>query len=412
MAATVDTLTAPFRGDALAVNITFGLLLGPLLFFMQHAGFFALYGLPALIILVPWFLKYCLVVGQAAAYGRREPPALSMKNLNPLELAPIALTLGLLIVHHLLAAVAGPAAGQIGVALIAPAAIAVLIIEERVVSVLNPLLVLAYARGLGRAYPAFALLLGGGLFLCGRSLGSGLGTFATVFLLQSILIGTFHGAGRLLLAREEQIGYTRPETPDERAARARERARRKALDATLDEAYEFAEAGKPERALETVLDHLRRAGDAPELYATVLEPMLAWPDPTVGLAVARHYVDCLLRGGDAAHATQEFLRAYDLDNAVRPIGPEATLRIARLARERGRSDAALAVLEDFDERFPESELRPLALLERARLLFEERDDAHAALHLLERLESRHPEAMSRSDVRKLRAGLGSALPDT
>lgn len=53
MRAIAETLTAPFRGDALRGNLTFGLLLGTLLFSMQRAGFIALYGLPALVILVP-----------------------------------------------------------------------------------------------------------------------------------------------------------------------------------------------------------------------------------------------------------------------------------------------------------------------------------------------------------------------
>ncbi|MDZ7786575.1 MAG: hypothetical protein U5K73_00020 [Halofilum sp. (in: g-proteobacteria)] len=65
-----------------------------------------------LVILVPWFLKYCLVMGQQAAYGRREPPNLSMENLNPLEIQPIGLAVGLIGLYQLLAHALGPGRGD------------------------------------------------------------------------------------------------------------------------------------------------------------------------------------------------------------------------------------------------------------------------------------------------------------
>lgn len=52
----------------------------------------------------------------------------------------------------------------------------------------------------------------------------------------------------------------------------------------VSEAYEFAEAGNRERALEMVLEHVNQEAHAPELYRSVLEQLLAWHDPTAGLA--------------------------------------------------------------------------------------------------------------------------------
>jgi tetratricopeptide (TPR) repeat protein len=396
-----DTVTAPFRGNALAVNLTFGLLFGTLLFFMERAFVFAFYALPAFVILLPWFLKYCLVVGQQAAYGRRAMPRLSMENLNPLEVQPLGLAAGLIGLYYALAFALGPAAATIGLALVTPAAIGALIVEERAIDALDPRVLAHYVAGLGPAYPLLALVLGAGLWACIVTLGAGLGVFATVFLLQSVLIATFHGIGRILLAREGRIAYARPETPDERAERYGDQEQRRAFDAALGEAYTLAEADKPERALEIVRDYVQGQGNDPDLYAAALDRLREWPDPTVGLAFAREYVARLQQLGDETRALEVFLEAHDREPALRPIGEDATLRLARAARKADRPDAALALVEDFEDRFPDSRYHPVALVEQARLLLTAREDPAAALRVLARLEQDHPSVMARDDVQRL-----------
>lgn len=398
----MDILTTPFRGDALVVNLAFALVLGPLFFFMSHAGPVALYGIPAVIILVPWFLRYCLVVGRQAAYGHRETPPFTLENVNPLELQLIVLVIGLAVLSQALALALGPAAAVIALALVAPAAIAILVVEEYAHRALNPVVLARYVAGLGPAYPALAALLGGGLWLCVLALGSAWGAFGTVLAVQSALLATLHGIGRLLHAREFHIGYERPETPAERRARRAQEAARRALEDKLAEAYLLAEANRSERALETLLAHVREQGDDPGLYAAVLERLLAWRHPTMGPAFARHYVDRLHHLGKHARSLQVFLRVFDIEPVVRPIGADTTLRLARLAHEAKRDDVALALVADFEERFPQSRLLPAALLEHARLLFTERGEAVASAAILERLEREHPEVMDRNDVRRLR----------
>lgn len=236
MRAINETLSVPFRGNALAVNVTFTLLLGTLLFLMPYAGPLALFGLPAVIILVPWFLKYCLVLGRHASYGRRDPPPLSMDNLSPLEVGPIALTVGPLVLYYLVASSLGPLAAVAVLALLMPPAVAVVIVEDSVFSALNPLVLVRYALGLGLAYPVLAAVLAGSLWVCKSTVESGAGAILTVFILQSVLLATFYGAGRLILARESAIDYTRPDTPEEMEVRDRDRQAQRELENALAEA--------------------------------------------------------------------------------------------------------------------------------------------------------------------------------
>lgn len=412
MRTVMDILTAPFRGDALVVNLTFALVLGPLFLFVGLAGVFAFYSIPAIVILVPWFLRYCLTVGRHAAHGRRETPAFTLENVNPLEIQLIGLALGLAVLHQALVLALGPTAAAIALALVAPAAIAILVLDERALPALNPLVLGRFVVGLGRAYPALAVLFGGGLWLCSLAIGSEWGAFWVVVIAQSALLATMHGTGRLLHAREDHIGYERPDTPAERRGRRAEDAARRALEDALGEAYRLAGAGRPERALETLLAHVRSQGEDPALYATVLERLLDWRHPTVGPAFARHYVDRLHRLGRHGEALRAFLRVFDIEPVARPIGEDTTLHLARQAHEAKRDDVALALLADFEERFPQSRLLPIALLEHARLLFTERGEADAAIEILARLELEHPNVMERDDVRRLRDRVVAARSTT
>lgn len=57
-----ESLMLPFRGAVLIANVGVALLLGAALWGMLQVGPFAVAMIPALVILGPWFGKYCLLV--------------------------------------------------------------------------------------------------------------------------------------------------------------------------------------------------------------------------------------------------------------------------------------------------------------------------------------------------------------
>lgn len=397
----LPSLTAPFRGAALVVNVTFALAIALAI----HAGMF---GLPALVILVPWFLKYTIVVGREAAWGRDELPTLSLDNLNPLELQPIVLALGMGTVYGGAHALAGPLAGALVLALAVPACIGAVIAEDRVLAAFNPVNLLDYVRGLGSAYVviAAALALAGALSL--QVLRADLGPVPTLFLLQSILIACFHGTGRLLHARERQIGYDRPDTHAETEQRWAARANQRDLDDRLQHWYGQCEVGKHERAFEEAREYLDTHEHDLILYDHLFEHMVSWRDPTLGLALGRDFMARLLRADRPGKALEVLLHACDIDLRVRPIGERDTLRLARDAARAKRADVALALLEDFEERFPESRFVAVALVNRARLLLQQARPTEAAT-AMQRIAREHPDAMKREEVARLQSRIRRAL---
>jgi hypothetical protein len=71
-------LLRPARGGALAVVVTFALLLT----LAGHAG---LFGVPLAFILISWLFKYAYILFDYSAWGIHEPPALDIQMLNPVE---------------------------------------------------------------------------------------------------------------------------------------------------------------------------------------------------------------------------------------------------------------------------------------------------------------------------------------
>lgn len=397
----LTSITTPFRDSALIVNLSFAVVLGALFWVVSVAGVFGLFALPALIVLLPLFVKYCLLVGRQAAHGHIEHPDLSLSSINPFEIQPIALAAGLFVLHLVLLAALGPIAAVIGTALVAPLAIAVFVIEERAEAAFDPRVLYQYVAGLGLAYPVLAAVLALAIYLCGLVVDAGLGAFAAVFLIQSILIAAFHAMGQLLYARADAIRYERPETADERKARILGESERRDFEKKVAHWYRLAEADKPERALEGIMAHMASRDHDLNLYAEVFDRLASWHESVLAPAFAREYVHRLFRADQHGRALDVFLRAWDINTTVRPAGELDTLRIAEQARRIARNDVALALVSDFEERFPQSRNLGLALAQEAWLLFTERHDLLNAADLLYRIEHEFPKVFARPDVRRL-----------
>ncbi len=404
-----DTIVAPFRGNALGVNLFFAVVFGTIAFVVFHINpLLGLVAIPAIAILGPWFLQYCLLVGQQAAYARREPPALRLATLDPLPLGWITLGLGMGVVYEIVSWALAPAAGGLAVGLIGPVVVCALVAGEGPLEALNPARVADYLGGLGLAYPVLVLFLGASVWLCAATLDAGLGVYGTVFALQSVIIATFFGVGRLMLTRETAIGYSRPETPAERDARRAAQADTEALERALSESYNLAEVGRHKQALEVLLAHVRERDEDPGVYQALVARALDWRDPTVGAALARHSIARLERLGRVGDALGVFLRAHAVAPEVRPFGERSTLRLARRAAEASYGDVALDLLADFEERFPDSVYLTAALTERARLLAQHSGDFDGAAELLARIERERPQVAERRDLQRLRRIVGAA----
>lgn len=297
---------------------------------------------------------------------------------------------------------AGTVVGILATALIAPPAAAIGAIEERTLAMFHPGNMLRYVVGLGGLYPLVVLgwLVAGAVAVV--AIDAAIGVIPGMFVVQSILLATCHGTGRLLHAQADAVGYDRPDTARERQDRAKAAVDTTALEDKLQQWYELVDKGQVERAYDQVKTYLRDQGEPAHLYETIVERCLTWPDPTLGLVVARDYAARLLARGRSGEALRVFLRVYDMEASVRPPGEQATLSVARLAREAGRCDVAEALLGDFEERYPETTSLPMALAMQASLLCAQ-ERVSDARTTMARVEQEFPHALEREPIQKLRS---------
>ena len=206
-------LFRPARGGALAVVVTFALLLT----IADHAG---LLGIPLAFILISWFFKYAYILFDHTVWGFDEPPALDIHMLNPLdEQRPLAqvVILGLIYTAVKLAETRlGSAVAicfAVAAALLLPACVAVLGLERNILKALSPMALARMIRGLGMMYPAVLALSACGLV--GAALLERLDLWSPLQLgiAMFVILSMFSVLGGALYERRHELGLETRRSP-------------------------------------------------------------------------------------------------------------------------------------------------------------------------------------------------------
>lgn len=357
MSPALRALALPLQAAPLLLVAIFSLLL----LFGAKAG---LPGIPVLLIVGSWFLKYGFVLLDHAAQGRPGAPVLTAEHANPVgEMRPLAY--GLLIAAGYLAtgaladAVGGTpgraAATTLRLAGLAalPAVLATHTVTGSLANALHPVVVVQVTRRLGPGYLLIALVAAACGWLAGYIVfqGSGLWLLLRIALLMLLWLGLFAVLGAVIHGRRHALGFEPEHSPErseqrDRAERDRERQR------FVDQLFAECRAGSSRNALETVRRRALQAAAPVAEYEWIYRRVAEWPDARLANAVAQELLTHLLaarRNGDALRIAKARLQA---DAAFRPAGGEQALRLAELAIASGDRPLARRLLENFEDRFP------------------------------------------------------------
>lgn len=357
MSPALRALALPLQAAPLLLVAIFSLLL----LFGAKAG---LPGIPVLLIVGSWFLKYGFVLLDHAAQGRPGAPVLTAEHANPFgEMRPLAY--GLLIAAGYLAtgALADAVGGTPGRAVATtlrlaglaalPAVLATHTVTGSLANALHPVVVVQVTRRLGPGYLLIALVAAACGWLAGYIVfqGSGLWLLLRIALLMLLWLGLFAVLGAVIHGRRHALGFEPEHSPErseqrDRAERDRERQR------FVDQLFAECRAGSSRNALETVRRRALQAAAPVAEYEWIYRRVAEWPDARLANAVAQELLTHLLaarRNGDALRIAKARLQA---DAAFRPAGGEQALRLAELAIASGDRPLARRLLENFEDRFP------------------------------------------------------------
>jgi hypothetical protein len=343
----------PLRGAPLLLVAIFA----PLLVLGLRSGVF---GLPLVLVVVSWFLKYGYVLLDHAAQGRPGAPVLSAEDANPLgESRPLA--------HALLIGGFYGATGALGTLLgddvatalrwlglaALPALLATQAISGSLANALDPRALLGVTWRLGPAYVGVVAMAAACGWLARQIVleGETLWTVLRVALLMQLWLFTFAALGGAVHARREQLGYEPEHSPERSRARAdAEQARER--NRFMEALFAQTRSGRLAEALESVRQRVLTADSAVAELSWIHDWATAWEDPRLANALAQDLLPRLLafgRTGEALRITKARLQA---DPAFRPALAAQTLRLAELARAGGDRALARRLLEEFERYHP------------------------------------------------------------
>ena len=353
-------LALPLKSAPLLLIVIFSVLLS----LASRAG---LFGLPLMLILLPWFFTYAFVLLDHTTDGVDEPPVLSIEMINPVReqrsLVLLIIVVAMFFVSNAASYWFGPALGALlafAIVFILPAVIGVQGATGSLWQSLNLSRCLRLIGTLGRDYGVIvvcAAVLLGVAFVVLRM--PSLPLIVRVAFTMYAWLALFAIIGGVLFERRLDIGLDAaysPERIDGKKAADVEHERNR----LVDRIYAEWRGGSHVTACITVTELLRQStapGDELEwLYAKTSQ----WPDVRLPSQLAQAWLPYLFaakRNGRVLEVLKERLAA---DPSFRPATSQQVLRCVRLARDGGERGVARKLLEDFAERYPNDSLKAVA----------------------------------------------------
>jgi hypothetical protein len=372
------------------------------------------HGIFALVLGAMWWLMAFKLASEAltlAASGREHDEGFEVFASDGNAMRQVMLGLGLIAIGALLHLFAPPAAlwaFGIALALMLPAMVVIVVMEDSLLRAFDPRMWFELLRRIGGAYLALALqlaLLAVAVVLALRVLPAGLPSplaegLAHALVLYLMLVA-YHALGVLLDDNREALELER-EGPTERPAGVtREET------AAVAECERLLAADQPAEAA-AVLDRLIRGRGATAPVHARYRALLSQRGDVEGLLRhARDYVAVLLQLGQEREALALYLESRHADPAFELGDPQPISELLALAGRNQQSQLAVALWEEFARRFPRDRDLVLNGLTAARLMDRLGRDDEARALLLDLLR-RFPEHSLREQLQASLAGIDAA----
>jgi tetratricopeptide (TPR) repeat protein len=375
----------------------------------NQAGF-----IPGIIRFVLWALlvKYAFEALRATSSGRFRPPPLSQKVLSEdfgIVFKQIALYLALFFLFLFIAKTA-PRAAVLGLgagAMLLPAMLIILIINDNLAQALNPVLVIGLILRIGWSYLLlllFLLLLTGAPAALGYAVIRHLPVWLRVFMITAAnnyyTLIIYHMMGYVILQYHHRLDYPveletvlasiyPAGTPaSQNPGDTRPTAWQAGL---LDEVSLLVQEGELEKAVELIESRRPTTEiDDPELSQRYITLLRMLKRHSGLLAYAPHHLELLARSGSKTRSVELYLECLQLDRNFSPP-PVALFKIAGWLDQSGNNKAAVYALNCLIKNNPQDTMVPKALFRAAQIMHERLHDPDKAKKILDGLIRKFPD---------------------
>ena len=299
-------------------------------------------GIGLLIIAVPAYLRYLVLLLEERAHGRPAPvPSVETFSLwsDPWALATLVHVAAVIAAITALEYVDVPAANvilAIATALVLPAAFAVLAVTHSPLESLNPLAIARMLRACGPTYfvvPA-SLLAVSGLLMALERLGlpdwfGNVGSFYVYLLAFSLTGAVLHRRGIIF-----EVGLEVSDHDDMKAALEDLEKQRQNV---ANHAYGFISRGNREGGLAHIRDWLQKEADASAAAQWYFNEMMRWEQQDAALRFGQDCLSHFLHHGEEQRALKLISACLHADGRWKPL-PDDRPAVMELAEQYSRHD--------------------------------------------------------------------------
>lgn len=330
------------------------------------------------------------------AHGRDEPLGASDLAATDGE-AVRQLVLQILVIAALLVSVyffGLPALviGLAAIALLMPASVILLSMNGSLFNALNPVAWLTLIGRLGAGYFAavavvIALMVVSTIaeVALRDAFPADIGSLPATFVGLYSLIVVYHVLGDLIHRRSDALGL------DVEPAIARATYANPLEDETMETAEACAADGRPGDAATLLQDLFRGRGASDPVHERFRDFVIADGDVARLIRHDREYVPSLVATGKDKRALAVYLDARTRDREFRIDHDETIARLVQQAMRGGQTRLGVELAQDFEERFPASELTPAVVLAVAWAMADQFDQVPQAILRLQRAMRAQPQ---------------------
>jgi len=332
----IKSLLSGFSANAVITNLVFSFFLGFFIWGAGIAGPFGLFAIPALIVLIPWFIQYCFDTGKYAVNGAAEPPVHKFKSIL---LSPVAFSLicyGLYVAIDLLA---GSVYSIMLLGLLVPALVSSFLVEEEVIHAINPINWLRYIIELKLYYFLLSLILILAALLLSQ-IPSGLWLWPKLFLYQTILVATCFTIGHLLHQQRVELNIITPETEEERDIRVTSECDTTDFEKHSDRWFRLSEVHEYQKALKELLAYLANSSDQLEYSIRIMDELMVWRNPALSAKFVPHYIQLLIEHNKPAKAFAVYQAVVKRYGAIPLSDEKSRITISQFANDAGDYELA------------------------------------------------------------------------
>jgi hypothetical protein len=337
-------------------------------------------------------IGYSFVVFRAAANGRRVVRPVTAEEFRSLwskRFMSFAVVVGVLLSSVLQLRDALP--GFVGEALclllilLLPASMALMLLNESLLQAIDPAMQLRMAKELGPPYLLMPLYLAMALGLALVVLAQNWGWPWTPAVICYLWFLGISLCGQVIYTYHDRVGF---EPNNEQLMRAAEDERhaQAGINNVLDKAFAHGRTDS-QRAINEIQSLFTGDNDTLDFRLNILRQVQTWPNPMVGLRLEQLLITRALALGQETLAFDLVLDGLERNAAFRPAGPNATLKVAAIAKTRARPRIVTALLGDFWTRFEDHPQRAAAALLCARVAIEKTNQPDVARTQLDWLSS-------------------------